>query len=710
MTAIAPVSFASIKAFASDCATCHPAQVSAWQLSDHAKAMAPAAPANILGAFDHRRADHFGLTGQFERDADGRAVMRLTRGSQSQRYPITHTFGHDPLQQYLTPTGDGHLQVLPFAWDSRPQGAGGQRWFHLYSDEDILPDDRLHWQQPLQNWNGMCADCHSTGLQRGYDPVADAFGTTRTAESVSCGSCHALAPDHGRQPGIAPNVDNAPAAPAAQPSMPSEAARWVRAESATIATRTTPPAAGAMDRCFGCHALRSPLTDGIDPAQPFLDQFTPQLPTAPLYFADGQIREEVYVWGSFLQSKMYAAGVTCGDCHDPHSQKLRAQGNAMCATCHAPGVFDTPKHHHHAPQSAGAECANCHMAERHYMVVDGRRDHSFRVPRPALAEQADAPDACTNCHQDQSPAWASTALKKWGAEPAPLSRERALFVRSQLGQALTDRELGAVLAAPALPSILRAATLQNQLTNAPDRPVPGLSSLLRSAEPLTLLAALRASAALPPVTRASAVGPLLSHERRAVRVAAAAALEGSRLAERWRQPFAAALAEANTAMAQSAWRGEGRLNQALAAQQRRDIDGARTALSDAIRVDPYFEPAHINLAELERDAGNTAAERAVLEAAIALAPRGATLRYSYALHLVRAADRERAEAQARTATELAPADARFATLYALLLDARAGPAAAMAWLGPRWQTIDSDPGLVQLTTQLAARAGVPPPF
>ena len=140
-----------------------------------------------------------------------------------------------------------------------------------------------------------------------------------------------------------------------------------------------------IEVCAQCHARRGQIAEGYEAGKPLLDYYRPALLTSPLYHADGQQRDEVYNWGSFLQSKMYANGVTCSDCHDPHSGKLRAEGNGLCATCHLTSKYDTATHHHHKPASAGAACVSCHMPTTNYMVVDPRHDHSLRVPRPDLS-------------------------------------------------------------------------------------------------------------------------------------------------------------------------------------------------------------------------------------------------------------------------------------------------------------------------------------
>src|SRR3546814_10837976 len=112
----------------------------------------------------------------------------------------------------------------------------------------------------------------------------------------------------------------------------------------------------------------------------------------------------VYVYGSFLQSKMHQNGVVCSDCHNPHSLKLKLPGNATCTQCHRASVFDTSAHSHHKPGSDGAQCVNCHMPTVTYMGVDARRDHSFRLPRTRPEANTGSADDCGACQRDRNSA------------------------------------------------------------------------------------------------------------------------------------------------------------------------------------------------------------------------------------------------------------------------------------------------------------------
>jgi Zn ribbon nucleic-acid-binding protein len=272
---------------------------------------------------------------------DERYQVTISYDDKTDTYPIKYTLGHFPLQQYLVETDKGKLDVLPFAWDSREKLEGGQRWYHNYNHEEIRHEDRLHWRQPLQNWKGMYADCHSDGLVRNYDADENSFDSQFDNINVGCLSCHGNMSTHAKE---TKKSDSR----ADSTSVNHPIGQWVRSIGDKTAHWQGEKRDNTfMDGCFACHSLRSPLTDDIKANTPFLDQFTPQLSAAPNYHADGQIKEEVYVYGSFLQSKMFTAGVNCLDCHDKHTMKLKVESNGLCMQCNSAEVYNVKKHHQH---------------------------------------------------------------------------------------------------------------------------------------------------------------------------------------------------------------------------------------------------------------------------------------------------------------------------------------------------------------------------
>src|SRR6266851_93683 len=172
------------------CAGCHIGETNAWRGSHHALAMQIATEATVLGNFADARLEHFGRVATFSRSTDAFLVRTEGADGALDEYEIAYTFGAYPLQQYLIAFPGGRYQALGIAWDSRPMEAGGQRWFPLYPHQKLLANDRLHWTGRDQTWNYMCADCHSTNLQKNYNLATNTYATTWTDVDVSCEACH----------------------------------------------------------------------------------------------------------------------------------------------------------------------------------------------------------------------------------------------------------------------------------------------------------------------------------------------------------------------------------------------------------------------------------------------------------------------------------------------------------------------------------------
>ena len=394
------------------CAGCHQTQAEQWSGSHHDLAMQPADESSVLGDFDDASLTQFGVTSTFYRK-NGRFMVR-TEGPDGKLhdYELSYTFGVEPLQQYLVEFPGGRLQALSLAWDTRPKEQGGQRWFHLYPDEKINHEDELHWTQASQNWNSMCAECHSTNLRKGYDAASRTFSTTWSEIDVSCEACHGPGSDHVRWARRESGWKALEAGKGLTVLLDERrGVQWTMNPETGNALRSQARSGDKeIELCARCHSRRSPISDGYVHGEPLLNHYLPRLLDEGMYHADGQIDDEVYVYGSFIQSRMYHAGVSCSDCHEPHSLSLRISGNGVCLQCHQAEKYEQAGHHFHEPDSEGASCAECHMPPKSYMVVDPRHDHSMRIPRPDLSAKLGTPNACNGCHQDRSPEWAAQQL------------------------------------------------------------------------------------------------------------------------------------------------------------------------------------------------------------------------------------------------------------------------------------------------------------
>jgi len=627
------------------CASCHAEQAQLWAGSHHERAMQAAGADTVLGDFSGTTFDYADVTTTFS-VRNGRYWVN-TEGPDGELrdYEVTHTFGAEPLQQYLIELPGGHIQALSIAWDARPTGEGGQRWFHLYPEEAIDSNDPLHWTGTYQSWNTMCADCHSTNLIKNYDSDADTFATSWSSIDVDCEACHG--------PGSA-HVDS----PTEHSLVLTTASRTrTFAEGAVTATIARGPGAEReIAVCAQCHSRRSQLIDEHKPGDPLLDAYRPALLDAGLYHADGQILDEVYVYGSFLQSAMHAAGVTCSDCHEPHSAATRAPGNALCAQCHRADAFDTPAHHHHAAQTLGAQCTNCHMRAKTYMIVDPRRDHSFRVPRPDLTVVLGTPNACQDCHAERSAQWAAEQVSGWfpNGRSGSFHYGLALAAGRNWSPGRTDL-LRQVIDAPEQPEIVRATAVSMLASEMSDVGITVLEQALDSGATLVQMAALDALASAPLQLRIELGQRFLTHDLRALRIAAARALAPVRdnLSPRRQGDLDTALAEYVATQEFNSDRGEGLFNQGSLLAERGALASAETLYLAAIEREPAFTATYVNLADLYRQTGREDRGQELLRDAIGVVPEDPGLNFALGLSLVRSGDLDEATSMIAQAASLA---------------------------------------------------------
>ncbi|MFC3120012.1 multiheme c-type cytochrome [Agaribacter flavus] len=693
-----------------DCASCHQKEIVEWQRSHHAKSMMPVALDTVRGAFGTEespiRANHKGLSAAFfakELEKNSKVAkmyfLSLTRDGKTNTFHAKYTFGIEPLQQYLVEPeplestqndsdvggNDVHhnrMQVFPFAWDTRPKSEGGQRWFTQYIDEDILPADRLHWQQPLQNWNGMCADCHSDNLKRGYNSKTNTFKTSFNGNNVDCLACH--------DDKSIPHQSGA--------SKIANSGVWFREQTMPTAIwKGEPRNNDFMDTCFACHSLRTPLTDGFDSTTKFHNQFMPSLLTPPLYHKDGQIKEEVYVYGSFLQSKMYHAGVNCVDCHNPHTLKLKSDNNALCAQCHAPEVFDVKEHHGHPLNSLGAKCINCHMPEKAFMVVDYRADHSFKVPRPDWTKKYGVPNACQGCHTDKTVDWAQASLNELHGDLKARPNEELYMHLLSEQQATSQQEYWRFIFDESVPVIKRATAL-SVLGTRHQVDLNQLKRILRSEHVLLKQGALAATTNMPPQQLAQLLAPLLNDINKSVRVDAALRLVGAQLPHNYLSLFKQAFKELEEMQDTNNWRGEGRMNTGITALKMRNVSKAETQYKMAIFIDPYFAQGYVNLSDVYRTTNQVQKEYKVYVDGIEKLPNNALIRYASSLFHVRQKDYNSALVQIKEAVELAPENTQYIYAYALILDRLGFLKKALTILEPF--SINTETPLNQLYYQL----------
>jgi tetratricopeptide (TPR) repeat protein len=612
------------------CMDCHKKQYDKWQNSHHDHAMDVASENTVLGDFNDAVLEIHGIASRFYRK-DGRFFVH-TQGPDGKMgdYEITHTFGWYPLQQYLVPFPGGRLQCLPLAWDVKEK-----KWYHLYPDEPLDPKDWLYWTNAGQNWNGMCAECHSTNLEKNYDVDTDSYQTTWSDMDVGCEACHGPGSRH---------VEWAELPDMARPQV--ENYELVVQTSGLVARES-------VELCAPCHSRRAALGDYTHAEPDLLDSFLPSLLTEALYFPDGQILEEVYVYGSFTQSKMYHHGVRCSDCHDVHSLERVKEGNDLCLQCHRASEYNTKEHHFHKKKGeegepikspdgevlfevgTGAECVQCHMPGRIYMGIDYRPDHSFRVPRPDLSLKIGTPNACDRCHIDQTTQWSDDYITKWYG-PGRRPHYGTIIYAGQ--RSLSEARDGLIRLAgdPLYPVIVRATAL-SLLSAYPSEATTRADELaLTDDEALIRRTALEN---LVPVDQKRFLGlitPVLYDPVKAVRIEAAERLAGEpskQLSPEQQKVFQAALREYEEAMLYSGDFAFGRYNLGNLYARLKRADEAIRSYRAAIRIDDLFYPAKVNLAMLYNQLGKNDEAEALLSEVLMAYPEMYDIAYSLGLLL-----------------------------------------------------------------------------
>ena len=379
------------------CAACHAEQFEQWAASDHAWAWRKLSAAHDAEPFHRQTLRAHGSQVTFYTTPDG--GYRIRDAADGAVYEVQSVVGRVPLVQYLVKGKDGGFQAPSAAWDVE-----NHEWFDLFEqDARLLAEgqghresgDWGHWKGRGMNWDSQCAWCHITGFRKNYNAATDTYAATYDEPGVTCIQCHKLAAEPDPEDGC----------------LVARADRKLSEEQ-------------VHDNCASCHARREELDDAFRVGDRFDDHFRLELPILPgVFWPTAMQRDESYCETGLRHSRMGAAGVTCLDCHDPHTAQLKLpqEDNAVCLRCHADGteVHGTPAPVvRHLPAglcpegSEGARCVECHMPASPYMARDMRRDHSFNIPDPVLSMELGMPNACTMCHRDKDDAWAAAALER----------------------------------------------------------------------------------------------------------------------------------------------------------------------------------------------------------------------------------------------------------------------------------------------------------
>lgn len=639
------------------CRACHEKEYKDWMSSHHAYSMREANEQTVRGDFNDFTFETDEIKARFFKKEGKYFVNTQGPDGAFQDFELTYTFGWEPLQQYITVFPDGHYQCLSIAWDTEEE-----KWFFLYPGQEIPPADWLHWSRGGQRWNSMCADCHSTDLAKNFEESDYAFHTSWSIINVSCEACHGPGEEH--------------AAYIESGALP-EGAKYNGAEHMSLTKYISTEE--QVDACARCHARRSQITPFYNHTGTFLDHYIPDVLRDEIYHADGQIQEEDYVYGSFMQSKMYKHGVRCTNCHNPHSMQLIMPGNELCTQCHEKQTYDLEAHHFHPVGTESAQCVNCHMTGELYMVNDFRRDHSFRIPRPDQSIQYGTPNACNNCHTDRSAEWAAKSIEKWYGKERPAHFSNALLA-------------GSTRAPEAIPALIEL--IQNQEEPAIARATAvwylgqiggdqasyqALIGALNDPDPIVKIEAMNMLAFLSAEEKMQLLPPFLKDPVRAVRITAANNLAGlpPELFDAVNQEaHRKALDEYETYLDMNADFPMGQITKAQYYERTQQPQKAEAAYQYAVRQDPLAHAANINLASLYNRQGRNDEALKSLQAIVQLDPEHGQAYYSLGLLYAELGQMEQAAESLEKSARLQPENPRGFYNWGLALQNMQRPAEA----------------------------------
>lgn len=375
------------------CAECHRKEYDQWAGSDHAWAWRHTNTALDAEAFSGQRIKAHGMELEMTRGARGEFQMRDV--ATGKVYTVGGVIGREPLVQYLLRWKDGGLQTPSAAWDVERK-----EWFDVFRD-DALQQERGgatrkkgewgHWTGRGMNWESQCAWCHMSGFRKNYDLATDSFKASWQEPGITCIRCHKVSDTPDAQDGcLVARVD-----------------RQLTDEQHD-------------DNCASCHARREELTPDFKVGDKFDEHFRLELPKIPgVFHPNGLQLEEDYCETSFRLHRMGRTGVTCFDCHDPHSGKVTrpVENDELCLQCHGNnqrinGVLAPQVGHNKLCGGKAMPCVECHMPRMTYMGRDPRRDHALHWPDPRMSLELSVPNACLNCHKDKDHQWCMDYLEK----------------------------------------------------------------------------------------------------------------------------------------------------------------------------------------------------------------------------------------------------------------------------------------------------------
>ncbi|MEN8181950.1 MAG: ammonia-forming cytochrome c nitrite reductase subunit c552 [Myxococcota bacterium] len=412
------------------CAACHPEQYDTWHFSYHRRMTQVATPEALATDLDGVKLDLDGVTYRFERRGERFWVVQGAPGRPTLERPIVLASGSHNMQLYWAASGkERKLDMLPFhylihddAWV--PRNAS----FLIPADSKAFGAD----------WNTGCIHCHTT---KGQPRVDRGSTDTQAAEfGITCEACHGPGDAHVR---------------ANHNPVRRYRKYFTEDEDPDIVNPRRLGKERASEVCGRCHGYGGPGPADRKEFQSSGYSFEPgrQLSyarritlfedfpegqrgrAAGMFWQDGMVRGGGREFGMLLESPCFQRGeMSCLSCHtlhkaadDPRSLEEWANdqlgfgmdGNQACASCHEELVANPEPHSHHAPNSTGSSCYNCHMPYTTYGLLKAIRSHEISSPSVSTSLETGRPNACNQCHLDQTLEWAADHLLSWYGSPKP---------------------------------------------------------------------------------------------------------------------------------------------------------------------------------------------------------------------------------------------------------------------------------------------------
>lgn len=639
---------ANKKAYVGDqsCKKCHATEFKEWKQSHHYMSMLLPNDSTVKGDFSNVTFTADGFSSRFFKKDSKFFINTVGDDGKNHDFEVKYIFGFTPLQQYLVQFPGGRMQVPRLSWD-----VNKKKWFNQYVGQNIPSNDWLHWTGNAQNWNTMCASCHSTNLRKNYDIKTDTYKTSYSIINVSCESCHGAGKKH---------VD----------FINSDYKSGERVVGSFLKLAKNSKQTEELNTCAPCHARISEINGSHIDSQEIMDNFIPQIPDTENYHADGQVDDEDYIYTSFLQSRMFHKGVTCSTCHNPHSVKLKRVGNQTCTLCHIPTKYDVPSHTFHKKGTPATECKNCHMPGKVYMGNDLRHDHSFRVPRPDLSVKYGTPNACSNCHKDKSEKVLADAIIKWHGPNRKYHFAEDLIPGSLL-DAQSEKHLTKLIDNKFVPKIIKATatfylgSIQTQTS------LNTILARLSSRDAQIKYRALRSLASFPAESWMEAVGPLLSDKVRAVRIATAdlyIIIPSNQIPANYSKAFAAAQIELEKSLRYQTDFSTGNVMLADYYLKLKDYPNAEKFYLRGLKKDSKMNYALLNLSTVYNSQGKNAQAMQALELALKNDSKNERIYYNLALLHNEMNNIPAAEKAFAKAIELKSTNSKVYYNYGLLLN------------------------------------------